>query len=341
MKRHLLVCLLALAPAWAQAGAGLTELRGVQGDGPVTVFYPSSAADQPLQRGPFTLRAAPDGEPVRGNGRLIVMSHGSGGAPWVHSDLARALVDAGFVVAFPEHLGDNWKSMRDAGPVTWRRRPLEISHAIDSVGQDPRFAALVSLQRVGMYGMSAGGHTALSLAGGRWSPAALRQHCEQHLGEDFSSCVGLATQLRGDVLDGLRQAVAIRVLRFKLDDAAWYRHDEPRIGAVVAEVPFSVDFDLQSLAHPPVPLGIVRAGSDRWLTPRFHSDALLRTCQTCVLVADVPSAGHGSLLSPQPRRENLSHIAADLLADPPGFDRSQVPAAHARIVAFFRQQLLP
>jgi predicted dienelactone hydrolase len=341
MKRHLLASLLSLAAAWAQAGVGLTELPGVQGDGPVTVFYPSSAADKPLQRGPFTLQVAPDGEPVRGNGHLIVMSHGSGGAPWVHSALARSLVDAGFVVAFPEHLGDDWKSMSDAGPVAWRRRPVEISHAIDSIGQDPRFAALVSLERVGMYGMSAGGHTALTLAGGRWSPSALRQHCEQHLDEDFSSCVGLATQLRGNVLDGLRKAVSIRVIRFKLDDSAWYSHDEPRIRAVVAEVPFSVDFDPQSLEHPPVPLGIVRAGSDRWLTPRFHSDALLRACQTCVLVADVPSAGHGSLLSPQPIRANLSHIAADLLADPPGFDRSLVPATHARIVGFFRQQLLP
>ncbi|GAC1604888.1 MAG: hypothetical protein NVS3B2_10870 [Ramlibacter sp.] len=341
MKHHLLACLLAGAAAWAQAGVGLTELPGVQGDGPVTVFYPSSTVDQPLRRGPFTLQGAADGAPVRGNGRLIVISHGSGGAPWVHSDLARALVGAGFVVAFPEHLGDNWKSVGDVGPVTWRRRPVELSHAIDSIGQDPRFAALVSMERVGMYGMSAGGHTALTLAGGRWSPSALRQHCELHLDEDFSSCVGLATQLRGNFLDGLRKAVSIRVLRYKLDDTAWYSHDEPRIRAVVAEVPFAVDFDPQSLAHPRVPLGIVQAGRDRWLTPRFHSGALLRSCQDCALVADVPTAGHGSLLSPQPRRENLSTIAADLLADPPGFDRSLVPATHARIVAFFRQQLLP
>lgn len=74
-------------------------------------------------------------------------------------------------------------------------------------------------------------------------------------------------------------------------------------------MPYSVDFDLQSLARPRVALGIVQAG-------------------------------HGSLLSPPPR-ENMGGVAADLLSDPPGFDRSLVPATHARIVAFFRQTLLP
>lgn len=341
MKRYLLVCILSLAAVWAQAGVGLTTVPGLQGDGPVTVFYPSAAADQPTQRGPYALQLAPDGAPVRGNGRLVVLSHGSGGAPWVHSDLAKKLVAAGFVVAMPEHLGDNWKGMSDAGPVSWRRRPGEVSRAIDAVAKDPRFAALLQPDRVGMYGMSAGGHTALTFAGGRWSPALMRQHCEAHLEEDFASCVGLATQLRGNFMDGVKKAVAIRVIRYKLDDAAWSSHDDPRVKAVVAEVPYSVDFDLQSLAHPRVPLGIVRAGQDRWLVPRFHADAVLQACQSCVLVADVPTAGHGSMLSPPPPRENLSRIAADLLSDPPGFDRALVPATHDRIVAFFRQNLLP
>ncbi|MFC5498953.1 alpha/beta hydrolase family protein [Caenimonas terrae] len=341
MKRYLLTCLLALGAAWAQAGVGLTTLPGQQGDGPVTVFYPTAAADQPLQRGAFALQVAVDAAPLPGNGHLVVMSHGSGGAPWVHSDLARKLVEAGFTVAFPEHLGDNYKGMGDAGPVSWRRRPLEVSRAIDSVAQDRRFAAHLALDKVGMYGMSAGGHTALSMAGGRWSPSLMRQHCEQHLEEDFSSCVGLATQLRGNFLDDLRKAVAIRVIRYRLVDSNWYSHTDNRVAAVVAEVPYAVDFDLQSLAHPRVPLGIVRAGQDRWLVPRFHADAVLQACKTCVLVADLPTAGHGSLLSPRPPLQDLGRIAADLLSDPPGFDRAQVPVAQARIVSFFQQKLLP
>ena len=64
----------------------------------------------------------------------------------------------------------------------------------------------------------------------------MRQHCEAHLEDDFPSCVGLATRLNGNFLDGLKKEVAIRVLRYKLDDTAWYTHDEPRVKAVVAEV---------------------------------------------------------------------------------------------------------
>jgi predicted dienelactone hydrolase len=104
--------------------------------------------------------------PVRGNGRLVVISHGSGGSPWVHADLARSLVEAGFVVAMPQHRGDNYRDDRDPGPDSWTLRPQEVSRAIDAVAQDPRFAPLLKLDKVGMYGMSAGGHTALSMAGG-------------------------------------------------------------------------------------------------------------------------------------------------------------------------------
>ena len=58
-----------------------------------------------------------------------------------------------------------------------QRRPHEVSRAIDAVAQDRRFAPLLVLDKVGMYGFSAGGHTALSLADGRWSPALFKQHC--------------------------------------------------------------------------------------------------------------------------------------------------------------------
>jgi predicted dienelactone hydrolase len=320
---------------------GLTELPGRQGDGPVTVFYPSSAPDRLLERGPYKLQLAAEGAPVRGNGRLVMISHGSGGAPWTHSDLARKLVDAGFVVAFPEHLGDNWRGMGDAGPTSWRRRPLEVSRAMDAVLQDQRFASLVSADRVGMYGMSAGGHTALAMAGGRWSPSQMRRHCEAHLDDDFPSCVGLATRLRGNFMDGVKKAIAIRMIRFRLDDANWYSHDDPRVKAVVAEVPYAVDFDMASLAKPRVPLGIVQNGKDKWLAPAYHSGAVLRACAGCELVADLPTAGHGSLLSPPPPFDRLPEIAADLLGDPPGFDRALVPATQDRIVAFLRRHLLP
>jgi predicted dienelactone hydrolase len=345
MVRYLLACAVAasaaLAASHARAGTGLTSLPPANGDGPVTVFYPAQGSDQPVKRGPFTIRSVPDAPPVRGNGRLVVISHGSGGNAWVHSDLARTLVADGFVVAFPEHHADNAGDPSDPGPDSWKLRPAEVSRAIDAVARDARFAPLLSLDKVGMYGMSAGGHTALSLAGGRWSPALFRDHCVAHIAQDFPTCVGLITRLNGNFLDRIKQQVALGVIRHRFDDAAWSTHTDPRIAAIVAGVPAAADFDPSSLASPAVPLGLVTARQDKWLAPQFHSDRILAACKTCVLVADLPTGGHGSLLSPPPPASLLGETGRDLLLDPPGFDRAVLPEVDRKISAFMRQHLLP
>ena len=109
---------LAIAPIAARAGMGLAVLAGTAGDGPVTVFYPTDAAEQPVTRGVFGFTLAADAPAARGNGRLVVVSHGSGGNPWVHTDLTRELLgdppgfdrkvlpegDARIVAFFARHL---------------------------------------------------------------------------------------------------------------------------------------------------------------------------------------------------------------------------------------------
>ncbi len=330
---------LSLLAALAQAATGLVELAGLEADSPVTVFYPSSSAAAPVRRGPFELPLAWQGVPVHGNGRLVVISHGSGGSPWVHADLASALVAEGFVVAMPEHRGDNYRDKSAIGPESWKRRPAEASRAIDAVVRDTRFAARIAAEKVGLYGMSAGGHTALTVAGGRWSPAGLAGHCGAHIAADFPACVGLAAQLRGDVFDSVKIWTAKVMLRWRFTDTAWQTYHDPRFAAVVAAVPYAADFDMTSFAAPRVPLGIVGAEQDRWLAPRFHSGAVLQACAPCERVAEVPGGGHGALLSPLPPK--LSGPAAELLGDPPGFDRSILREIDRKIVAFFRRHLLP
>lgn len=329
-----------LATLPAAAGTGLATIPPTGDDGPVTVFYPTAAADTTVHRGPFTLALAPDAPPRPGNGRLVVISHGSGGSPWVHADLAHTLVEAGFVVAMPKHRGDSAGDDRHPGPTSWDQRPGEVSRAIDAVGRDPRFAPLVSLDKVGMYGMSAGGHTALTMAGGRWSPAGFARHCEAHLAEDFNACVGLAMRLTGGAFDGLKLWLARTFLqqRFGGDDAP-RTHADPRVAAVVAGVPLAADFDMASFAAPPVPLGLVTAAKDGWLHPRFHSDRVLAACALCEHVAELPDGGHGALLSPLP--PGLTGLIGDLLNDPPGFDRHGLPEVDRRITAFFTNHLAP
>lgn len=332
---------LALLSGVAQAAVGLSEIPATADDGPVTLYYPSSDEARPVQRGRFTLTLAAQGTPVRGNGRLVLISHGSGGSPWVHADLARSLVEAGFVVAMPEHRADNYRDGSDPGPDSWTRRPAEVSRAIDALGRDARFAPLLKLDKVGVYGMSAGGHTALSMAGGRWSPAGFKQHCEAHLVEDFQTCVGLITRLTGGPLDGLKKWAALTVIRHRFDDAAPRVHSDARVAAVVAGVPASADFDMASLAAPRVPLGLITAQQDRWLVPRFHSDRVLQAClPRCAHITDLSTGGHGALLSPPP--PELTGLAGEMLNDPPGFDRPATTAeVDRKTTAFFTRHLLP
>jgi predicted dienelactone hydrolase len=329
---------IAVCPLLAHASVGFTQIADQAPDGPVTVFYPSSGESRTMTRGPFKLQVARNGDPVRGNGRLVIVSHGSGGSPWVFYDLAAALVEAGFVVALPEHYRDNYRDPSQPGPDSWKRRPQEVSHAIDVVSADPRFARMLATDKVGVYGMSAGGHTALVLAGGRWSPSLFRAHCDAHLTEDFPACVGLATRLTGGAFDGVRITLAHWVIDWKFSDTTWYAYSDPRIAAAIAGVPFAADFDPASLASPHVPLAIVSARKDKWLRPQFHSDAVLLACHGCEHLFDFADGGHGALLSPYPA--DVAGPVANLLGDPPGFDRSESLAVNRKITAFFQRVLL-
>ena len=321
------------------ASLGFTQLR--QPDGaPTTVFYPATGPEVPVRQGPFSFAWVPDGAPVPGRGRLVVISHGSGGSPWVHVDLARALVQRGFTVAIPLHHGDNYLDPSEPGPVSWRKRPREISQAIDLLASHPFFAGRLALDAVGVFGGSAGGHTALSLAGGQWSDDRFRAHCERNIEQDFSSCVGFFTLLKGNALDAPKIWAARRVIDWRFSDATVQRYVDPRITAAVAMVPFAADFIPESLERPATRLGLVIARKDVNQVPRFHAEAILKACAPrCELVMDLPEGGHGAMLSPLPPLDPGS-IGEHLLSDPPAFDRRQAIAdLNARVADFFVRHL--
>ena len=323
----------------SHAGMGMVERPGESGRVPLTVFYPTAQAEQPQKRGPFEFSLAIHAQPESGLHPLVVISHGSGGSPWVHVDLARSLVENGFVVAMPEHHKDNYKDFSDPGPSSWKLRPAEVSQAIDQIAQDPLLGPVTSTDKVGMYGGSAGGHTALSLAGGEWSPVRFRNHCDAHIAEDFSSCVGFIIRLNGGWLDGIKKLAAKLVIHWRFGDATPYSHSDRRIHAVIAAVPFAADFDMTTLIKPRIPLGLILAGQDRNQIPRFPGQAVQKICQTCVTIADIPQAGHGVMLSPLPPLGSADSIAFQLLSDPPGFERSQLPALHHKVAEFFKSHL--
>ena len=312
-----------------------------QGDGGlITVFYPSSTPEGPARQGVFDFSWAENGQVLKGNGHLIVISHGSGGSPWVHVDLARALMQRGFTVAFPQHGGDNYLDPSTPGPESWVRRPGEVSHAIDVVMGTPSLGLSLDRDSVGIFGGSAGGHTALSMAGGQWSRRRFRDHCAQNIREDFSSCVGFFALLRGNWLDGPKIWTARAVIAARFSDDTPQGGFDPRIKSAVAMVPFSADFDLESLRTPKTALGLVIADQDVNQIPRFHVEAVLKACTPrCEVVMRLADGGHGAMLSPMPPLPAGS-ITDRLLSDPPGFDRARrIPELNARISEFFLRTL--
>jgi hypothetical protein len=166
----------------------------------------------------------------------------------------------------------------------------------------------------------------------------LNAHCQAHLEQDLHSCVPTG---------GLMERLPSTAIRFMLDKrlgsqttlASW---TDPRIAVAVAAVPFAAGIDMHSLAPPRIPVGLVRAGRDEWLAPQWHIDAVRAACgNRCTLIADMPAAGHGSILSPQPPGALLPASVARLLGDPPDFDRASLSAVHDAIARFFIRNLLP
>jgi pimeloyl-ACP methyl ester carboxylesterase len=331
----LVTCLLSL-PLHAQNILGTQVLASSEG-AKITVFYPvlPGTIGKPGPLGAVLAAGASVGSL---NQRLVVISHGSGGSPWVHTHLAQALVQRGYVVAFPTHYGDNFEDPSAPGPDSWKRRPQEVSQAIDALQAHPEWSQKLAFDKVGMYGQSAGGHTALSLAGGRWSTKNFLAHCNQQLANDFNACVGTVTRLTGGAWDGIKKWLASWVLnsRFASDDGS-YTHHDPRIAVVVAGNPYAADFDEQSLRALQIPLGLVSTGQDAWLKPEFHSSKVLRACKNCSALLHWPLAGHGALLSPYPINE--PEKVHTLLASDSNFDRKVLATGDQTITDYLDRYL--
>ena len=105
----------------------------------------------------------------------------------------------------------------------------------------------------------------------------------------------------------------------------------------------SAPFSPESLARVAIPVGVVTAGRDSMLVPRFHSGHVLAHCRRCSLLAELPAAAHLDLLAPWPQ-DVARDVAArqsrggELSAD---FDPRERTAAFEKIAAFFRRHLDP
>lgn len=344
---------LACTTTLAAAQVGVTERR--IGDLEFTLVYPTTATSSPTTFGPVTLDVAVDAPPSPGRRRLVVLSHGTGGSALTDHTLARALVQEGFVVAQPLHRGDNFRDTRDAGLKAFERRPREVTTLLDVLSADPQWGAHLALDRVGVHGMSAGGVTGLSLAGAVWRALNLIQHCLEHGEDDVGFCLQGATtpDQRAARLASFGSVRGVPEAYLPPTLTAWHGgqtpsagvasdpRPDPRIAAVTLAVPVAAIFSADSLAGIRIPVGLVSAGRDQVLLPRFHSQHVLAHCKTCTWLMDLPGAGHFDVLSPWPEPIARAVAAAQVRGGlpEPGFDAAQRDEANRRVARFMREHL--
>lgn len=341
-----LSAMLAHSAADAQVGLARVDLAGV----PVTLVYPTAEPAKHLVQGPFEIDVALDAAPTPGLHRLVVMSHGTGGSALADHAMAATLARAGFIVAQPQHAGDNHADTSKAGPAAWTTRPREISTVIDALAASPAWQPLLQLDKVGVHGMSAGGATALTMAGARWRVLQIARHCAEHADEDLGFCFNGATDpaARAERKASFERArnAPDAVLPAGLTDWHGGRDNadprpDPRVAAVSAAVPVAAIFSADSLAAIRIPVAIVGADRDQNLLPAFHSQRVLKACTACVALDDLRGAGHFDLLAPWPA-ELAQRVGASQARGgfpEPGFDPALRQAAFDKIAAFFDRTL--
>jgi predicted dienelactone hydrolase len=270
---------------------------------PVHVLYPACAPETLRHFDAYQLSVAPEA-PVTGDRLpLVLISHGTGGSPWVYRDLAMALARAGFVVALVEHPGNNWHDDHLAGTIdNLEARPRHTRLVIDAAYADRLIGPHLAQGRVAIVGHSMGGYTALAAAGGR------------------------ATAFPNEAPTGHARSVPSSA--------------DPRLRALVLLAPATVWFSTEAaLADVALPILMLTAQKDDRTTAR-HAEIVLHGIRDRRKLDHriVPGAGHFSFLSPFPP----SMVGPDFAPahDPPGFDRAsfQIELA-ATITAFLRAEL--
>jgi predicted dienelactone hydrolase len=249
---------------------------------------------------------------------LIVMSHGSGGSFEGHYDTALALTEAGFVVAAVTHTGDNYRD--NSGFTRPENRPRHIKALVDYMLASWPHSDLIDPARIGIFGFSAGGFTALVVIGGVPDLTRGAAYCAAY--PDEWAC----RKIR-EYGGGARAAPYAFV------------HD-PRIAAAVIAAPaIGYSFTPEALAGINVPIQLWRGDSDEILPHPRHAQHIYDELPTKPEYHIVQNAGHFAFLAPcTPLLER--YAAPEICRDPAGFDRAAFHREfNPNVVAFFTAKL--
>jgi predicted dienelactone hydrolase len=162
----IIVCLIATL---AQAAGLRTIDIAADAGGPAlegAVWYPCSQPPGEVDLGKISLPGVKDCPLPDKRLPLIVVSHGRTGTFAGHHDIAEALADAGFIVAAINHAGDTSADLSRTDDLSiYVQRPNDIKRLIDFMLGTPPLASSIDRDRIGLFGFSRGGYTALAVIG--------------------------------------------------------------------------------------------------------------------------------------------------------------------------------
>lgn len=315
-----LFALFVSATACAEPGVGIHEVA-MKGEYavPLMVWYPSTAATESWQAGPYSIHATRGAPIAPGRHPLVLISHGSGGGEFGHADLAEKLAQNGYVVATLRHWGDSFDRPEGRGSdVQLYARPWQAHAALDAVLAEPGIKEFIDPERIGMAGFSAGGYTTLVMAGARPDFKLHLALCQAQP-EDHDLCP-----------DG-------KASKLKITRPGWQMPDEHRIRAAVAMAPLSVAFDAKGVSGIKIPLLVYKAEDDQVLHNQWNTDHLLAVLPASTEHGALPG-GHYVFLNAC--SDALRTDAPDICIDPPGIDRAALHVKlDAEIVDFFNRKL--
>jgi predicted dienelactone hydrolase len=338
----LLALLLPLsANASGVTGVGIAYLKvtdpvsGQPTDG--EVFYPSTqAVHEPAVLGPYHVEAIPNAPAIPGHWPLVVISHGNGGSDLGHHDLATYLASHGFIVATLNHLGDYFRDTSKVGKVeVLAGRPVQVKATITALLNDPTWKDRIDANRIGVAGFSAGGYTALMVAGAKPEFVRFIDFCN-HYPQDQDVC-GHRKEFEAEAA---RQGKTLAQMFEEMQSQMGRYGDtaDPRVKAIFAMAPLSLIFGEHSFDNVRIPVFLYYGQHDTVLPPEANAKHIQPYLKTLYAVKEVPNADHWVFLPPC--SPELAKEIPDKCQDPAGVDRAKVhEQIKADALAFFGKTL--
>jgi predicted dienelactone hydrolase len=261
---------------------------------PVIIQYPTLQTAQPTAFGSYIMDVSVDAKIIEGKFPLVIISHGSGGSPFLYRTITANLAKNGFVVAMVEHYGNNRLNNELEGKdENFTNRLRHISLTIDFMFSSEHFKEHLQPNNVAMIGHSIGANTALVLAGG--TPISYANY-QTKFGKPIHA--GQETQEMQLNTDSRIKAIVLLALT-----PGWFMGEE-------------------SLEKVNIPVLVINAEKDIYI-PNTDTEQFFEKIKTNSNFSyqSIKNAGHFSFLSPFPATMKNPNFLPS--TDPEGFDREQ------------------